>query len=154
MTKSIDATNAFNPISPRQVGGSVSGRPATGNSPNGAAPVLEILAVVLASGVAFAVEDFVLGRGWVPFGLEIRGAFSVVVGACVAVALVVGRGGQLADLGFKRPRRWSLVPWQVAAILAVFVVAQNLVPTLVSLLFELPEPDLSRYASISGHRNL
>ena len=52
---------------------------------------------------------------------------------------------------FRRPKRWATVPFQVAGILVAFIAVQNLAPLLVSSFISLPEPDLSRYDSISGN---
>lgn len=112
---------------------------------------LDILIVVAVSGLAFYLEDLAFARGWIPFGAEARGAFSVVAGALTAVGIVLARGGTLADLGFRRPARWAIVPLQVLAILVAFIAAQSLAPLLVSSFISLPEPDLSRYDSIAGN---
>jgi len=112
---------------------------------------VDILIVLAASGVAFYLEDLAIARGWIPFGQEERGAAAVVAGALTAVAVVLSRGGTLADLGFRRPERWALVAWQATAILAAFIAVQTLVPLLVSSFISVPEPDMSRYDSISGN---
>lgn len=112
---------------------------------------VDILIVVAASGLAFLLEDRALDRGWIPFGTEVRGATAVVAGALAAVGVVLARGGALADLGFRRPERWAMVPFQVAGILGAFIAAQTLVPLLASLFISVPEPDLSRYDSIAGN---
>jgi membrane protease YdiL (CAAX protease family) len=113
--------------------------------------LIDILTVVAVSAVAFALEGFVNARGWISVGPEARGVTSVLAGALAAVAVVLARGGTLADLGFKPPRRWALVPFQVAGILVAFIVAQYVAPLLVSSFVSVPEPDLSRYSSISGN---
>lgn len=112
---------------------------------------IDILVVVAVSGLAFYLEDLAIARGWIPFATEVRGAITVLAGAFAAVGVVLGRGGTLADLGFKRPQRWAMVPLQVIGILVVFVAAQTLAPLLVSSFISLPEPDLSRYDSIAGN---
>lgn len=114
-------------------------------------PFIDILIVIAVSGFTFFLEDLAIKAGWIPFGEEIRGAISVVAGALAAVGVVFARGGSFADLGFRRPERWALVPLQVAGILAAFVAAQTLLPLLVSSFMYLPEPDLSRYDSIAGN---
>ncbi|HSG90572.1 MAG TPA: CPBP family intramembrane glutamic endopeptidase [Pseudomonadales bacterium] len=116
-----------------------------------AAVLLDVLIVFAASGVAFLLEDLAIARGWMPFATEARGASAVVAGALAAVAVVLARGGSLADLGFRRPQRWAAVPLQVAAILVAFVAGSLLLPLLISLFVELPEPDLTRYASVAGN---
>ena len=113
--------------------------------------IIDILIVVAVSGLAFLLEDFAIARGWIPFGEQVRGAFAVLAGAAAAVGVVFVRGGTLADLGFRRPRHWGRVPFQVGAILIAFIAANSLVPPLVSALFELPAPDFSRYDGISGN---
>jgi len=112
---------------------------------------IDIMIVFAVSGVAFFLEDLAYSRGWIPFGTEIRGVFAVLAGASAAVGVVLARGGALSDLGFRRPERWAIVPFQVAGILVAFIAAQTLVPLLVSLFISLPAPDLSRYDSISGN---
>ena len=112
---------------------------------------VDIIIVATVSVLTFVLEDLASARGWISIGAEARGVSSVLVGAFTAVGLVLARGGSLADLGFKRPERWSLVPLQVAGILAVFVAAQSLVPLLVSMVVEVPAPDLSRFDSINGN---
>ena len=113
--------------------------------------LIDIMIVFAVSGIAFYLEVLVFAKGWLPFGEEVRGAFSVVVGAITAVGVVLSRGGTLADLGFRRPERWAIVPLQVLAILIAFVAVQALAPLLVSSFIDMPEPDLSRYDSISGN---
>ena len=113
--------------------------------------IVDILIVIAVSGLVFFLEDLAIAQGWIPFGTEIRGVFSVLAGASAAVGVVLWRGGTLADLGFRRPQRWAPVPFQVAVILVAFIAAETLAPMLVSLFIDLPEPDLSRYDSISGN---
>jgi membrane protease YdiL (CAAX protease family) len=112
---------------------------------------IDVMAVVTVSGLAFFLEDFAIARGWIPFGTEIHGAMAVVAGAIVAIGVVLARGGGLADLGFRRPKRWAKVPFQVTGILVVFIAAQSLAPLLVSSFISVPEPDFSRYDTISGN---
>jgi membrane protease YdiL (CAAX protease family) len=112
---------------------------------------IDIMIVVAVSGLAFFLEDLAIAQGWIPFGAEIRGAISVLAGALAAVGVVLARGGTLADLGFRRPERWAMVPFQVAGILVAFIAAQTLAPLLVSSFISMPEPDLSRYDSIAGN---
>ena len=111
---------------------------------------IDIMIVTAVSGLAFALEDFVNAQGWIAVGENARGVTSVLAGAFAAVGVVLARGGTLADLGFRRPERWVTVPFQVAGILVAFIAMQTLVPVLVSLFISVPEPDYSRYASISG----
>jgi len=113
--------------------------------------LIDVLIVTAVSAVAFLFEDLAISQGWIPFADIVRGAMTVVAGACAAVGVVLARGGSFNDLGFRRPERWSLVPFQVAAILLAFVAAQMLAPLLVSSFVSLPEPDLSRYDSIAGN---
>jgi len=113
--------------------------------------LIDIMIVAAVSGLAFVLEDFAIDQGWIPFGTEVRGAFSVLAGALAAVGVVLARGGTLADLGFRRPERWAIVPFQVAAILVAFIAAQSLAPLLISSFIAIPEPDLSRYDSIAGN---
>jgi membrane protease YdiL (CAAX protease family) len=84
-------------------------------------------------------------------GPDALGVSAVLTGAVAAIAIVLARGGSLADLGFRRPERWSIVPLQVAAVLAAFVAAQLLLPLLLSSFFTVPQPDMSRYDAIAGN---
>jgi membrane protease YdiL (CAAX protease family) len=113
--------------------------------------LIDIMIVVAVSGLAFFLEDLANARGWISVGAEARGVSAVLGGAFAAVGVVLARGGTLADLGFRRPERWATVPFQVAGILAAFIAAQTLAPLLVSSFISMPEPDLSRYDSISGN---
>lgn len=122
-----------------------------GSQENSAALLIDILIVFAVSGLVFLLEDFAFAKGWLPFGTEMRGVFAVLAGACTSVAVVISRGGTLADLGFRRPERWAIVPLQVTAILVAFIAGETLTPLLVSSFISLPEPDLSRYDSISGN---
>ena len=113
--------------------------------------VIDILIVFAVSGLAFFLEDLANARGWISIGPEARGVTAVLGGALAAVGVVLARGGTLADLGFRRPKSWARVPFQVAGILVAFIAVQTLAPLLVSSFISLPEPDLSRYDSISGN---
>jgi membrane protease YdiL (CAAX protease family) len=117
------------------------------NSP--ASSLADIAAVVAISALAFLGE--LAAADYLPWGAEARGVVAVLAGAAAAIAITLGRGGGLADLGFRRPRRWVTVPLWALGILVVFVVAQNVVPLLVAPLFELPQPDMSRYDVIRGN---
>ena len=112
---------------------------------------IDIMIVFVVSALAFVLEDLANARGWIVVGAEARGVSAVLGGAAAAVGVVLARGGTLADLGFRRPERWAKVPFQVAGILVAFIVAQRLAPLLVSAFFTVPEPDLSRYDSITGN---
>jgi len=116
-------------------------------------PLIDIAIVFAASALAFLLEDFVSASGWIAIGPEARGVSPVVGGALAAVAVVFARGGTFADLGFRRPRRWAVVPFQVAGILVAFIAAQLLLPPLVGLFIAMPEPDLSRYDALAGNLN-
>jgi len=113
--------------------------------------IFDILIVLGASALAFVLEDLASSQGWITIGPEASGVSAVVAGAIAAIGVVLARGGSLADLGFKRPERWTRVPFQVAGILVVFIAAQQLLPLLLSSFITLPDLDLSRYASISGN---
>jgi membrane protease YdiL (CAAX protease family) len=120
----------------------------------GAKPIenfIDITIVFAVSALAFFLEDLANARGWISVGPEARGVTAVLSGALAAVGVVLARGGALADLGFRRPKRWAMVPLQVAGVLVAFIAVQALAPLLVSLFISLPEPDLSRYDSISGN---
>lgn len=112
--------------------------------------LLDILIVAAVSGIAYALEGIAHTQGWVVIGEGARGVSAVLAGAFAALVVVIARGGTLADLGFKRPERWAVVPFQVLAILIAFIVMQALVPLLVSLVIDLPAPDVSRHAGVTG----
>jgi len=57
----------------------------------------------------------------------------------------------MTALGFRAPENWWTAPIWIFAILAVFVVAQNLVPIAINQFIELPQPDMSRYDFIRGN---
>lgn len=109
----------------------------------------DIAIVVLVSVVAFLGE--LAAADLLPWGAEARGVIAVLAGAATAVALTFLRGGRLADLGLRRPRRWLTVPLWAFGILVVFVVAQNVAPLLVASFFDLPQPDMSRYDAVRGN---
>lgn len=112
---------------------------------------IDIMIVAVVSVLAFLLEDFANAQGWISVGAEARGLTAVLGGTLAAVGVVLARGGTLADLGFRRPERWALVPFQVVGILVAFIAVQYLAPLLVSSFISVPEPDLSRYGSISGN---
>lgn len=112
---------------------------------------VDIMIVFAASGLMFWLEDFANAQQWITVGKDERGASAVLGGAIIAVCVVLMRGGTLADLGFKRPERWAIVPLQVIAVLIAFIAVQTLVPLLISFFIIVPEPDMSRYSEISGN---
>lgn len=109
----------------------------------------DIAVVALVSIAAFLGE--LAAADLLPWGAEARGVIAVLAGAGAAVAVTLRRGGGLADLGLRRPRRWLTVPLWAIGIFAVFVVAQNLAPLLVAPFFDLPQPDMSRYDAVRGN---
>jgi membrane protease YdiL (CAAX protease family) len=113
------------------------------------ASLADIGFVAVVSIVAFLGE--LAASDHLPWGEETRGVMAVLVGAAAAVAVTLGRGGRLADLGFRPPTRWATVPLWALGIFVVFVFAQGIVPVLVAPFFELPQPDLSRYDVIRGN---
>lgn len=112
-------------------------------------PGLDIAIVVLVSVLAFVGE--MATADLLPWGEEARGVIAVLMGAAAAIALTLLRGGTLAELGFRRPRRWATVPFWALAIFVVFVVAQNVAPLLVAYFVDLPQPDMSRYDFVRGN---
>lgn len=112
--------------------------------------LLDILIVAAVSGVAYAFEGIAHSQGWVVVAEGARGVSAVLAGAFAVLVVVIARGGTLADLGFKRPARWAVVPVQVFAILIAFIVMQTMLPLLLSLFIDLPAPDVSRHAGVTG----
>ncbi len=112
-------------------------------------PLIDIAIVVLVSAAAFIAELSLADR--LPWGEEARGVIAVLLGAITALWLTLRRGGSLADLGFRRPKRWWTVPFWVLGIMVVFIVAQGAVPQLLAPIFDLPAPDMSRYEFIRGN---
>lgn len=115
------------------------------------ARVIDILIVLGASGFTYWLEGFADSLGWISVGADVRGISAVIVGALTAVGVVLLRGGTLTDLGFRRPKRWTMVPLQVIAIIVAFIAMQAVAPLLVGSFIDLPEPDLSKYGSIAGN---
>ena len=113
------------------------------------ANLADIAIVVFVSVLAFLGE--LAFADHLPWGDEARGVIAVLAGAATALAITLGRGGSLADLGFRRPARWATAPAWAFGILVVFVVAQNVVPLLAAPFFDLPEPDMSRYDVVRGN---
>jgi len=113
--------------------------------------MVDILLVLTVTAIAYVLEDLAIARGWIPFASEVRGASSVLAGAASAFALLIIRGGSLADIGLRQPESWARVAFQGFAILIVFVAAQTLLPLLLSLFINLPAPDMSRYDAIAGN---
>ncbi len=113
------------------------------------ASLADIAVVVVVSILAFRGELAVADH--LPWGAEARGVMAVLAGAAAAVAMTLGRGGTLADIGLRRPHRWATVPVWAVGILVVFVVAQNFAPLIVAPFFDLPQPDMSRYDGVRGN---
>ena len=63
------------------------------------ASLADIAIVVVVSIVAFLGE--LAASDHLPWGEETRGVMAVLMGAAAAVAITLGRGGTLADLGFE-----------------------------------------------------
>ena len=122
------------------------GMPAESQQHQSPAIFFDILIVLVVSATVYLLEGSI---GQV--GEDARGASAVVAGALAAVCVVLWRGGSLLDLGFKAPQSWLLLPAQALAVLAAFVAMQVLIPPLISLFIEVPEPDMSRYASVNGN---
>ena len=110
---------------------------------------IDILIVVLVSGAAFALE--LLLADALPWGDEARGVLAVLLGAAASIGLTFYRGRSLADLGFRRPTRlWTLPLWAIG-IMATFVIAQGAAAAILGALFDLPQPDMSRYDYVRGN---
>ncbi len=112
---------------------------------------IDILIVVATSVVAFGLENLAFSEGRLPFGEQIRGAFSVVCGAVAAVSVVFARGGSFTELGLRVPASWTRSIMQALVILFVFVLAQAVVPMMLALFIDLPAADFSRYDVIAGN---
>lgn len=115
------------------------------------APIIDILIVLAASALAYLAEGLLFSQEWVEVGADVRGVSAVIVGALTAITLVYYRGGTLADLGFRKPARWGLVPLQVIAIIVAFIAMQVVAPLLIGAFIELPQPDLSKYDDLAGN---
>jgi membrane protease YdiL (CAAX protease family) len=113
--------------------------------------VLDIVTVAGVSALFFLLETWARDTELVSWGEASRGVTAVLAGAAAAVGLVYLRGGRLRDLGLVRPRSWWTVPLWVVGILAVWLTLQLLVPRLIGLFVEIPEPDFSRYAEVAGN---
>ncbi len=115
--------------------------------PAGAA-LLDIVLVLAVSALVFLAERWGRDQGYVPLGEDSTGVFAVLAATFTALGLVFVRSQSLADIGFRRPSRWSTVPLWVLGILIAFIAGQVLLPGLISRIVELPAPDLSRYDSV------
>ena len=124
--------------------------PAIDSVPLSRSPLGDILTLLAAAGIAYAVEAGAHAAGWVDFGADKRGLSAIGVAALTAVVLVRRRGGSLADLGFVRFERPATVPLWVGGIVLAFMAAQWLVPALVASFVTVPAPDLSRHAHVEG----
>ncbi len=127
-----------------------SNEPESGRTPTPSA-LSDIAVVAIVSASAFLLEGYAIDRGWLAIGDDARGASAVILGALAAVGVTLARGKSLTALGFKRPRSWRIVPLQVLAILAAFVVLQALVPMVASVFIDVPTPDLSRHSDVAGN---
>lgn len=119
-----------------------------GRSTGAGASVMDIALVLLISGAAFALELRARETGLLALGDDTTGVFAVIAGALAALALVIGRGQSLRQIGFRRPKRWWTAPLWAVAILTAYIAAQIAVPQLVGLFVELPALDLSRYDNL------
>ena len=61
--------------------------------------IVDIAIVSAMSAVAFFLEGLIDAQGWISVGAAARGVSAVLAGALTAVAIVIARGGTLADLG-------------------------------------------------------
>lgn len=111
--------------------------------------IADIAIVMAVSIAAYTAETAVADH--LPWGAEARGVIAVLAGAAAAIALTLGRGRSMAELGFRRPHRWATVPLWALVIFVVYVVAQGLAPLLIAPVFDLPQPDMSRYDFIRGN---
>ena len=109
----------------------------------------EIVMVLGISALAFTGE--LLLADHLPWGEEARGVAAVLAGTAACLVLILMGGGKPADLGLRKPRSWWSFPIWVLGILVTFILAQNVLPLLIQPLFDLPEPDLSRYDAIRGN---
>jgi len=114
-------------------------------------PLVDIAAVVAASAAGWFLEDGLRRLSVISMDESSRGFLAVVTGAIVAVIINSARGGSLADLGFRRPKRWLTVPLWIIAIFSSYMIAQAVVPWVVSQFLYLPQPDLSRYDHYHGN---
>ncbi len=112
-------------------------------------PLLDIGIVFVASAIAFMAESSVADH--LPWGAEARGVVAVLVGTAIAIWLTYRHGGNLSSLGFTRPKSWVTAPLWAVGILVTFIAAQGLVPALLGTVFDVPQPDMSRYDSIRGN---
>ena len=113
-------------------------------------PAVADIAIVIAVSVAAYTAE-TAAADHLPWGDEARGVIAVLAGAATAVGLTLGRGGSMAELGFRRPHRWATAPIWALGILVIYIVAQALAPLLIAPVFDLPQPDMSRYDFIRGN---
>lgn len=110
---------------------------------------MEIGAVMLVSVLAFILE--VALADFLPWGIESRGVLAVLSGCLAALAVTLFAGRPFSHLGFRKPARWWVALLWAVGIFLFFGIAQNLVPIMVNLVIELPQPDYSRYDFIKGN---
>ena len=115
------------------------------------AAIADIVAVAVTSGIAFVLEIQARDAGLLTLGEDTTGVFAVIAGALSALILLMVSGQSLRHIGLRRPARWWTAPLWVLAIFAAYIAAQILIPPLVSLVADLPPPDLSRYDNLYGN---
>lgn len=114
-------------------------------------PIVDIGIVIVVSFVSYLAEGWARAAGWIPLGEESRGVVAVLAGAFTALAVNFARGGSWRDLGFFRPKRLWTIPFWAIGIFVAYVFFQALAVGLLSLVFEIPQPDLSRYEPYHGN---
>ncbi len=113
------------------------------------AALVDVLFVVAVSAAAFGLELAL--KDVLPWGDEARGVIAVLAGAGSAIWVTLYRGRTLGDLGFYRPKRFWTLPFWAIGIKAAFVIAQGAAASVLGQLYDLPQPDMSRYDFIRGN---
>lgn len=114
--------------------------------------LIDIGIIVLFSAIGYGIETGASSAGIFSVG-DLGSGLLGVMGGLIGVLFVTKRRSlSFADLGFKRPERLWTVPVWVIGIFLVYAVAQAAVPAALSLVFEFPAPDFSKYDSV--YRNL
>lgn len=124
------------------------------SAPSRSAAVADILLTLAAAGLLYALELGLQSLGVLPESGMYTGAITLAGTFLFVWWLVRWRGQDLAVLGLWRPPSWWFVPvWGLAVLVATIVGQVTLVPAL-SVLLELPGPDVSQYNVLRGNLGL
>lgn len=122
-----------------------------GPSPGRSAALIDIV-IYLAFAFAFwGIEEALRAVDKFPYPGLADGVFTLVASFFVVAGLMRWRGQSWPDLGLKRPSRWWFIPLWGLVVIVVNIVAQLTIVPLVSVIFDVPPPDLTRYDVLRGN---